>query len=547
MKLIRKCEQWLKLWATADASDEKVSTAQNQVKKALIQTYFTSLLCLVLCVTMFLGTTYAWFTSEVNNEGNEIYIGTLDVELEKLNKAFTDENDKWLSLSETDANGQNNTKLFDSGIRWEPGFTALETVRITNEGDLAFKYLLNFTDGVIANDANATEEDLTKVAKHFMVYVHAGELTDENKPASFADINKTNGWTEVGSLADILTDGIPVLSGEITDVRNGTATVKEAGAIPGPNDSKTTSSTYTIALHMNETATGEELMGRKISLNVKLVAYQKTQETDGFNNAGYDDVLFVATAEELQEALENASGETVIGLANDVTAELTVTQKEGVKTVIDGGGNQLTGSILVDGKSSGNDTAGLTIRNVNFVADDNVVDACIRLGDGTTNTRYTKQVTVSNCTFTNNSNKDIAAIKSYTGGDKNLTITGCTVNEGMHSLVQVANVENLIIENCKVYSKNGANVNQSPNVTISDCTFDVKGYAVRFGASSGGTGAAEKYLIENCKLKSAGEDGDAVIILRGTADYATLTLVNNTIEGKPINNTAGAIVINKMN
>ena len=29
------------------------------------------MLCMVLCVTMFFGTSYAWFTSEVNNEGNE--------------------------------------------------------------------------------------------------------------------------------------------------------------------------------------------------------------------------------------------------------------------------------------------------------------------------------------------------------------------------------------------------------------------------------------------------------------------------------------------
>ena len=50
-------------------------------------------------------------------------------------------------------------------------------------------------------------------------------------------------------------------------------------------------------------------------------------------------------------------------------------------------------------------------------------------------------VTVKDCTFSTTSTKDVAAVKSYTGGDWNLNISGCTVNEGMHSMLQVANVE----------------------------------------------------------------------------------------------------------
>ena len=56
-----------------------------KAKSALLQTYLTSLLCMVLCVTMFFGTTYAWFTSTVTNKQNEIYIGTLDMGFYKVN------------------------------------------------------------------------------------------------------------------------------------------------------------------------------------------------------------------------------------------------------------------------------------------------------------------------------------------------------------------------------------------------------------------------------------------------------------------------------
>ena len=57
-------------------SPAKKADKQPKVKSMLLQTYFTSLLCLILCVTMFFGTSYAWFTSEVNNSANETYVGT---------------------------------------------------------------------------------------------------------------------------------------------------------------------------------------------------------------------------------------------------------------------------------------------------------------------------------------------------------------------------------------------------------------------------------------------------------------------------------------
>ena len=50
----------------------RVGKYEKMRAKALMQTYITSLLCLVLCVGMFLGTSYAWFTSEVISEENQI-------------------------------------------------------------------------------------------------------------------------------------------------------------------------------------------------------------------------------------------------------------------------------------------------------------------------------------------------------------------------------------------------------------------------------------------------------------------------------------------
>lgn len=248
-------------------------------------------------------------------------------------------------------------------------------------------------------------------------------------------------------------------------------------------------------------------------------------------------VFNVTNATELQTALNNATDGAVIYFANDITGDVTATQKPNVKVSILGQGYSFKGVITVDGKSATYTTAGLTIKDVVFDAQTISADACINLGkSGDNNTRYTCNVTVENCTF---DVVDAVGIKSYTGGDKNLTITGCTATANAHSLVQVAGIDGILIENSTIKSVRGMNFNSSTNVTVDNCSVDVKKYAVRFGASSGGSGETEVYTIKNSSLKSVNVDDDAVIVLRGTADNSTLTIENTTIEGtKQIENTA---------
>lgn len=267
----------------------KKNEKKPEAKSLLLQTYLTSLLCLVLCVTMFFGTTFAWFTAEVENKGNEIYIGTLAVEMEKKVA------DGWKSLTETDANGNNTTLLFDKNIRWEPGYTTLETVKIVNKGDLSFRYGLTFTDGLINGAENKAQ--LKAVAQNFEVYVHAGDYAEgEATPNSFAELKESNGWVpvrlgnEVATLADILERELPVLSGNMEQVVKTYAPENQPTA-PSLDDSNPSFDTFIIALHMKEDAQAKvgdyDIMGQRISLNVKLTAHQRTHEQDGFGSA-YD-------------------------------------------------------------------------------------------------------------------------------------------------------------------------------------------------------------------------------------------------------------------
>ena len=91
------------------------------------QTLFKSFVSLLLCVSMLVGTTYAWFTDSVSTANNTIAVGNLDVELEYL----TDSG--WETVDSA-------TEVLDKTALWEPGYTEVAYLKVTNAGSLALKY-----------------------------------------------------------------------------------------------------------------------------------------------------------------------------------------------------------------------------------------------------------------------------------------------------------------------------------------------------------------------------------------------------------------------
>lgn len=99
---------------------------KNKTRAALV----SSVISLLLCFSMLLGTTFAWFTDEATTGVNMIQAGTLDI-------ALVDEAGNSLegqSLSFIDANG-------GTDILWEPGATfKTGNFKIVNQGNLHLKY-----------------------------------------------------------------------------------------------------------------------------------------------------------------------------------------------------------------------------------------------------------------------------------------------------------------------------------------------------------------------------------------------------------------------
>lgn len=99
-------------------------TKTKSTKRALL----LSALSLLMCVSMLIGSTFAWFTDSVTSAGNTIQSGTLQVDL--VDAQGNSLEGKVLKFVDQDDNDL-----------WEPGCTyQLQEVYIKNAGNLALKY-----------------------------------------------------------------------------------------------------------------------------------------------------------------------------------------------------------------------------------------------------------------------------------------------------------------------------------------------------------------------------------------------------------------------
>ena len=125
-------------------------------RKATKRALLTSVMALVMCVVMLVGTTFAWFTDTARTNVNKIQAGKLDVVLEMEDSAsptgWKDAEGETLSFLQKQAD---DTVTQNANILWEPGCTyELPALRISNNGNLKLKYKVQIT-GINANRSGA--------------------------------------------------------------------------------------------------------------------------------------------------------------------------------------------------------------------------------------------------------------------------------------------------------------------------------------------------------------------------------------------------------
>ena len=133
----------------------------NNNQKATKRALLTSVMALVMCVVMLVGTTFAWFTDTASTAVNKIQAGNLDIELQY---ATAWDNTTGAPTDWDKAEGKTLTfKTKDNRaadkILWEPGCTyELPELRIVNKGNLALKYKISISGAKDANPENGKND-----------------------------------------------------------------------------------------------------------------------------------------------------------------------------------------------------------------------------------------------------------------------------------------------------------------------------------------------------------------------------------------------------
>ena len=132
---------------------------RRSAKRALL----LSVLSIFVCVVMLAGSTFAWFTDTASSGVNKIQSGTLDLKLEYAT-AWDEEGNptQWADADADDAKDLSfirkteNGYAVDPDMLWEPGGTyQLQQLRVSNAGNLAFKYKVEITG--IRGDADLND------------------------------------------------------------------------------------------------------------------------------------------------------------------------------------------------------------------------------------------------------------------------------------------------------------------------------------------------------------------------------------------------------
>ena len=145
-------------------------------KRALL----SSVMAMLICVAMLIGTTFAWFTDSASTAVNKIQAGTLDIQLlDEAGNSLEGETLKWVRATAT----ADEAEFVDSeDILWEPGCTyQLQPIVIKNTGNLALKYKIVITgiqgDAELNNAIEWTINDTALSADHHLLAGASATLT----------------------------------------------------------------------------------------------------------------------------------------------------------------------------------------------------------------------------------------------------------------------------------------------------------------------------------------------------------------------------------
>ena len=417
-----------------------------------------SILSIVMCFAMLIGSTFAWFTDEVKSGMNKIVAGNLDVELE-----YSLDGTTWTAVDET-------TNMFKEDALWEPGYTEVVYLRVSNVGSLALKYQfgINVADKFIGKTADDKDIDLSD-------FIEFGVVETE---AIFAD--RAAARAAVNGNTALISAGYSSAEGHL---------------IAGDK-----SNILALVVYMPETVDNAANYAGdnqpSINLGIKLVATQDAVENDSFGD-DYDEdseyLIVVNTVDELNNAIGKlqAGDSAVIEMNDNIGLNAKINIPEGVTIVLDMKnhkiGHETTEQIGVTPLvNSGN----LTVRNAEIYSKDGMSNSTPAATANAVLTSLAGNVVLEKCKLTNFSGRATGSycvgisggtvtlndciIDGYRGGislggDAVLKASKCTVNAQFYYPVYMygystADFINCTFNKCKV--ENPLNPNQAGNAGL---------------------------------------------------------------------------------
>ena len=215
---------------------------------------FSSVLAIVLCLAMLIGTTFAWFTDTASTAVNKIQAGNLDVELE-----YSTDFSNWEKVTDT-------TKVFEESTLWEPGRTEVVYLRVKNAGTLALKYTLG-----LYNLYNSTGKNVLGEKYSLSDYVKLGAMEVDTA------------YTDRAAAISAVQDSAKTLN-----------SVGDTGFI-GADLATNATKVYAMVLYMPTEVSNEAnpknadpYWAAKVSFGIRVSATQAVSESDSFGDT-YDE------------------------------------------------------------------------------------------------------------------------------------------------------------------------------------------------------------------------------------------------------------------
>ena len=269
-------------------------------KRATKRALLTSVMALVMCVVMLVGTTFAWFTDTASTGVNKIQAGNLDIEVEYRTTADS----VWKTLD-------NATDLFGTeDTRFEPGHTRVVELRITNAGNLALKYKIGMN--VVSETAGTNKAGNPYKLSNYLKVATTG-------------IQQYNPADQISSLMERLIfqkgdfgmwTARDFANFELEHTSNGSVHVLQPGA----------AQILGIKVYMPESVGNEANAistekAASIEFGLNILATQYTTESDSFGTQYDKDATYpVADNEGLKDAIGSATdGSTVVVTSGEYT------------------------------------------------------------------------------------------------------------------------------------------------------------------------------------------------------------------------------------